>query len=53
MTNRLTVKEYYILDAQINGKSNFDISNYKNFKNWTINTKGMEKNTKKNSLKPA
>ena len=31
----------YIPDAQNNGKFNFDIFIYKNFKNWTINTKDM------------
>ena len=46
MTNRLTVKVNYILDAQNNGKFNFDIFNYKNFKNRTINTKDMGKNVK-------
>ena len=46
MTNRLTVKVNYILDAQNNGKFNFDIFNYKNFKNRTINTKDMRKNVK-------
>ncbi len=46
MTNRLTVKVNYILDAQNNGKFNFDIFNYKNFKNRTINTKDMRKNIK-------
>ena len=55
MTNRLTVKVICILDVQNNGKFNFDIFNYKNFKNRTINTKDMRKNVenKKNSLKPA
>ena len=46
MTNRLTVKVNYILDAQNNRKFNFDIFNYKNFKNRTINTKDMRKNVK-------
>ena len=32
MTNRLRVKVNYILDAQNNGKFNFDIFNYKNLK---------------------
>ncbi len=52
MTNRLTVKVNYILDAQNNGKLNFDIFNYKIFKNQTINTKDMRKKYK-NSQKPA
>ena len=34
------------MDAQNNGKFNFDIFNYKNFKNRTINTKDMRKNVK-------
>ena len=46
MTNRLTVKVNYILDAQNNGKFNFDIFNYKNLKKRTINTKDMKKNVK-------
>ena len=46
MTNRLAVKVNYILDAQNNGKFNFDIFNYKNFKNRTINTKDVRKNVK-------
>ena len=46
MTNRLTVKVNYILDAQNNGKFNFDIFNYKNLNKRTINTKDMKKNVK-------
>ena len=34
------------MDAQNNGKFNFDIFNYKNFKNRTINTKDVRKNVK-------
>ena len=34
------------MDAQNNGKFNFDIFNYKNFKKRTINTKDMRKNVK-------
>ena len=33
MTNRLTVKVNYIMDAQKNGKFNFDIIIHKNFDN--------------------
>ena len=40
------VKVNYILVAQNNGKFNFDIFNYKNFKKRTINTKDKRKNVK-------
>ena len=40
MTYRLTVKVNYIMDAQNNGKFNFDIIIHKNFANRTKNTKG-------------
>ena len=46
MTNRLTVKVNYILDAQNNGKFNFDIFNYKNLKKTDHKTKDMKKNVK-------
>ena len=46
MTNRLTVKVNYTLDAKNNGKFNFDIFNYKTLKKRTINTKDMRKNVK-------
>ena len=46
MTDRLTVKVIYILDAQNNGKSYFDTIIYKNFENRAKNTKCMEKYVK-------
>ena len=43
MTHRLTVKVNYIMDAQNNGKFNFNIIIHKNFANRTKNTKDMGK----------
>ena len=54
MTNRLTVKVNYILDAQNNGKFNFDIFNSKNLKLDHKHQRYEEKCEKyKNSQKPA
>ena len=41
ITDKLTVKVNYILDAPKNGKFNFDIIIHKNFENRTKNTKDM------------
>ena len=40
------VKVNCIVDAQNNGKFNFDMFNYKNLKKRTINTKDIKKNVK-------
>ena len=54
MTNRLTVKVNYILDAQ-NRKFNFDIFNYKNLKKTDHKHQRYEEKCEKykNSQKPA
>ena len=55
MTNRLTVKVNYILDAQNNGKFNFDMFNYKNLKKTDQKHQRYEEKCEKykNSQKPA
>ena len=50
MTNRLTVKVNYILDAQNNEKFNLIFLTTKIFKNRTINTKVIEKNVKNTNM---
>ena len=50
MTNRLTVKVNYVLDAQNNGKFNFDIIIVKKFANRTKNTKDLGKYVKNRKI---
>ena len=50
MTDRLMVKVNYTLDAQNNGKFNFNCYKKKNFANWTKHTEGMGKYLKNRKI---